>query len=255
MARSDRLFRLLHLLRSLPPPVTAQQLASSAGISLRSVYRDIEVLRAGGAEIDSERGYGYTLINDGIMRPQAFSRLEIEAIALGMAEVRHMGDAALAGAAEAVLAKVASTLPSRTQEHMAHAISHVRRFGQRYAVLPDVDVIREACWQERALLIDYSDRQGAFTRRTVWPLAVVYLEQMLVLLARCCLRDDFRMFRLERIQAVEATTVSFRPRRAGLLRHYLHELEQRGSSPTGKDRERRIDEAGPGESGLDCPSG
>jgi Predicted transcriptional regulator len=230
MSRSDRLFRLLHLLRSLPPPVTAQQLASSADVSLRSVYRDIEVLRAGGAEIDAERGYGYTLINDGILRPQGFTRMEIEAIALGMAEVRHMGDPALVEAAEAVLAKVAATLPSKTQEHMVHAISHVRRFDKRYAPVPHIDVIREACWEERALLIDYVDRNGEATRRTVWPLAVVYLEQTLVLLARCCLRDGFRMFLLGRIERVEATTIGFRPRRAGLLRRYLRELKERGAT-------------------------
>lgn len=228
MSRSNRLFRLLHLLRTLPPPVTAQQLASSAEVSLRSVYRDIEVLRAGGAEIDAERGYGYTLINDGILRPQGFSRMEIEAIALGMAEVRHMGDPGLAEAAEAVLAKVAATLPSKTQEHMVHAISHVRRFDHRYPPVPHIETIREACWEERALLIEYTDRHGESTQRTVWPLAVVYLEQTLVLLARCCLRDGFRMFLLGRIAKVEATAVSFRPRRASLLRKYVRELRERG---------------------------
>ena len=41
---------------------------------------------------------------------------------------------------------------------------------------------------------------------------------MLVVLARCCLRDDFRMFRADRIAAVAATGISFRPRRAALLR-------------------------------------
>ncbi|QWT20166.1 WYL domain-containing protein [Bacillus sp. NP157] len=226
MSRPDRLLRLLHLLRSLPPPVTAQQLASSADISLRSVYRDIDALRASGAEIDSERGYGYTLINDGTLRPQTFTRIEIEAIALGMAEVRHMGDPALAAAAEAVLARVAATLPSKTQEHMVHAISHVRRFDKRYKPIPAIDVIREACWDERALSIDYTDRNGDVTQRTVWPLAVVYLEQTLVLLARCCLREGFRMFLLNRIDRVEATNTSFRPRRAGLLRKYLRELKE-----------------------------
>lgn len=227
MSRSDHLLRLLQLLRRLPPPVTAQQLASSTGISLRSVYRDIEALRAGGAEIDAERGYGYTLLNDGILRPHAFSRLEMEAIALGMAEVRHMGDPALAKAAETVLAKVAATLPSKTQEHMVHAISHVRRIGQRYESMPAIEPIREACWLERALIIDYTDQHGEVTQRTVWPLAIVYLESALMLLAHCRLRGDFRMFRLERMQKVEPTTTSFRPRRAGLLRLYLEELKAR----------------------------
>jgi len=39
-------------------------------------------------------------------------------------------------------------------------------------------------------------------------------------LARCCLRDDFRMFRAERIAAAAPTGDSFRPRRAALLRDY-----------------------------------
>ncbi|NBO21342.1 MAG: HTH domain-containing protein, partial [Rhodobacteraceae bacterium] len=41
MARTDRLFRLLHALRSLPPPVTAAVLAAETGVSQRSLYRDI----------------------------------------------------------------------------------------------------------------------------------------------------------------------------------------------------------------------
>lgn len=92
MSRTDRLFRLLDALRRLDPPVTAAQLAEETGVSVRSVYRDIETLRAGGADIGGERGFGYTLIEDGMLRPQTFSRIEIEALTLGMAEVQGMGD-------------------------------------------------------------------------------------------------------------------------------------------------------------------
>ena len=56
MSRPNRLFRLLQALRTLPAPVTAQQLAFETGVSLRSIYRDIDSLRAGGAEIGGERG-------------------------------------------------------------------------------------------------------------------------------------------------------------------------------------------------------
>jgi predicted DNA-binding transcriptional regulator YafY len=228
MSRPNRLFRLLQALRTLPAPVTAQQLAFETGVSLRSIYRDIDSLRAGGAEIGGERGYGYTLVDDGTLRPQTFSRIEIEALMLGMAEVRQMGDPALAAAADAVLAKVAATLPSVGQQHLLHAVSQVHRFEPRYPRLPDMRAIREACWREQALVIDYRDRDGAATRRTIWPLAIVYLGDMLVLLARCRLREDFRMFRVERIAAVEATGDSFRPRRAALLRTYLGALKMDG---------------------------
>ncbi|MBW8469183.1 MAG: HTH domain-containing protein, partial [Thiobacillus sp.] len=51
MARPDRLFRLLHALRTLPKPVTAAQLAEATGVSERTLYRDIAGLRAAGALI------------------------------------------------------------------------------------------------------------------------------------------------------------------------------------------------------------
>lgn len=236
MSRSDRLFRLLQALRTLPAPVTAAQLAAETGVSVRSIYRDIDSLRSGGAEIGGERGFGYTLVEDGTLPPQTFSRIEIEALMLGLAEVRHMGDPALTAAAATVLGKVAATLPSLGQQHLLHAVSQVHRFQERYPPLPDmridIHIIREACWREQALAIGYTDREGAASSRTIWPLAIVYLENMLVVLARCCLRDDFRMFRLERITAVAATGDSFRPRRAALLREYQGVLNWRGDRPS-----------------------
>lgn len=226
MARSDRLFRLLQALRTLPAPVTAARLAEETGVSVRSIYRDIESLRASGADIGGERGYGYCLIEDGTLPPQIFSRLEIEALVLGLGEVRQLGDPALAAAAAAVLAKVAATLPSVAQQHLLHAVSQVHRFGQRYPALPDMRVIREACWREESLNLRYGDRNGQVTDRSIWPLAIVYLDQALVLLSWCCLRQGFRQFRVERIVTVEAGGASFRPRRVALLRTYLAELEK-----------------------------
>ncbi|MGF6183137.1 putative DNA-binding transcriptional regulator YafY [Massilia sp. UYP32] len=228
MSRPNRLFRLLDALRRLPAPVTAAQLAQETGVSVRSVYRDIESLRVSGAEIGGERGFGYTLVEDGTLRPQTFSRIEIEALTLGLAEVRNMGDPALAAAAESVLGKVAATLPSLGQQHLLPAVSRVHHFSERFARLPDMALIRACCWREEALTIDYVDRDGAATSRTIWPLAIVYLDRMLVVLARCCLRDDFRMFRADRIAAVAATGISFRPRRAALLRDYGARLADEG---------------------------
>jgi predicted DNA-binding transcriptional regulator YafY len=82
-------------------------------------------------------------------------------------------------------------------------------------------IIRESCWREEAMTIRYQDRTGEPSERTIWPLAIVYLNNMLVVLAWCCLREDFRMFRAERIVSTALAGASFRPRRAALLRTYL----------------------------------
>lgn len=225
MARADRLFRLLHALRSLPAPVTAARLAEETGVSERTLYRDIDSLRAGGALIDGAAGYGYTLTEDPALPPQMFTRLEVEALVLGLAEVRQAGDPALAKAADAALAKITATLPERVQRHAIHAVQQTYRFEKRPPVPPHISQIREACWDERALDITYLDKGDTVTHRRILPLSVVFLDRTLMLLAWCNLRDDFRRFHLHRMQSVAETTESFRPRRVPLLREFLVQLK------------------------------
>ncbi|SMH42028.1 helix-turn-helix transcriptional regulator [Mesorhizobium australicum] len=229
MSGPDRLLRLLQLMRVMAPPITANRLAVERGVSVRSIYRDIELLRLSGAQIEGERGYGYRLIEDYALPPQTFDRLEIEAIAVGLGEVRQMGDPDLARAAEAVLAKVAATLPDDREQQLLHSISHVYRPSGRYGSLPHLNAIRQACWGEQEIEIGYRDQAGTASRRIIRPLAIVYNDHVLTVLAWCRLRDDFRMFRIDRVDGVSSKGTSFRPRRASLLREYLAKLSAKAN--------------------------
>ena len=212
-------------MRVLPAPVTGARLAEETGVSLRSLYRDIDSLRAAGARIEGERGYGYRLTEDYALPPQTFDRAEIEALALGLAEVQHMGDPRLADAATSVLAKVAASLPNDREQYLFHAVSHVYRPQPRYPAV-DMSLIRAACWNEEALTIRYVDKGDAATQRDILPLAIVYADNSLAVLAWCCLRQDFRIFRPERMLSITAGGPSFRPRRAAMLRDYLAHLSK-----------------------------
>lgn len=227
MARSDRLLRLLHAMRTLPAPLTAARLAQETGVSIRSLYRDIDALRAAGARIEGERGYGYRLSEDPALPPQLLDEAEIEALSLGLAEVQAMGDPALAEAARSVLAKVAASLPSAREQQLVHAISQVFRPRPRYADAGHLPALRRACWREEAAVIRYRDADGSATERMILPLALVYNEQVVTVLAWCCLREDFRMFRNDRLERVTIDGASFRPRRVALLREYLGQLQSR----------------------------
>lgn len=224
MARSDRLFRLLQALRSLPRPVTAERLAAETEVSPRTLYRDIASLRAAGALIDGAPGLGYTLTEDPALPPQSFERLEIEALVLGLGEVMQRGDAALARAAQDALAKITATLPERLQQQMLHAVGQVYRLEKPAASPVDLSVYWQACWDECALDIRFTDREGVKTGRRILPLSLVYLDRTVVLLAWCCLRNGYRRFAVDRIFSAEATAQSFRPKRAGMLRDYVQLL-------------------------------
>jgi biotin operon repressor len=111
MSRAQRLLDLIQLLRGYRRPVSGAVLAETLGISLRTLYRDIETLNAQGAQIDGEPGVGYVLRPGFMLPPLMFSEEEIEAIVLGSRWVANRTDAALSIAARSALAKISAVLP------------------------------------------------------------------------------------------------------------------------------------------------
>ncbi len=218
----------MQLLRTLPAPIQASRLAQELSISIRSVYRDIDSLRATGAIIDGAAGYGYTLIEDPALPPMMFNADEMEALVLGLREVRAVGDPVLAQAADNVLSKVTACLPDRMRMQIQNAVLHAVRFHERPEISIDVAKVRRAAREERALHIHYSDVSESRTEREVWPLSIVFMDQTLVLLAKCQMRQDFRVFCMDRIRRMAPLEKSFRPHRVALLRDCLDKI--RGST-------------------------
>src|SRR5580698_3000252 len=106
MSRAQRLLDLIQILRRHRFPVAGTALADELGISLRTLYRDIDTLKAQGAHIDGEPGVGYILRPGFMLPPLMFSEEEIEALVLGSRWVHQRADRALADAAANVLAKI-----------------------------------------------------------------------------------------------------------------------------------------------------
>lgn len=239
MARTDRLMRLMDVMRRLPAPVTAGRLADETGVSLRQLYRDIATLRAGGALIDGEAGLGYTLTEDPALPPQSFSRLEIEGLRLAVDALSGVGDSELVDAAENALSRIIATLPERQAQQALHAISHsFSAAPDRVPPQVDVATIRRACWEEMVLEIDYTDLKGERTLRPIWPLGMSYSQRTLMLLGYCRLRMDYRVFHVNRMAALRLTGDSFRPRRAALVRDYasIHSRQHAAERSPSPDR-------------------
>ena len=113
------------------------------------------------------------------------------------------------------------------EQYLFHAISQVYRPDSRYAVVCDMGVVRNACWREEALSIRDADKGHSVSERTILLLCVMHTDRTLSVLAWCNLREDFRMFRADRLVEMAATGTSFRPRRVTLLREYLAQLQAR----------------------------
>lgn len=229
MSRTARLFQLMQALRSAAPPVRAENLAQETGVSLRTIYRDIDELRALGAVIEGEAGFGYTLREDAALPPLGFEADELEALVLGLKEVAEIADPALGKAAMSALSKIRARVPAGQARRLEHAVLSARRLRKPAAPSVDVAALRGATWDEKIVRFHYEDAEGRASVRDVKPLGIVFLTDAHVLLAWCLLRADFRAFRLDRMVALEVLEQSFRPERVALLRQHLKQI--RGEYP------------------------
>jgi predicted DNA-binding transcriptional regulator YafY len=224
MVRSQRLLELIQVLRRHRQPVSGQALADELGVSLRTVYRDIQTLIGQGATIDGEAGMGFVLRPGFVLPPLMFSDDELEALVLGLRWVAQRTDASFEHAAMNALAKIAAVLPDDLRNNV-EGIGLVALPSRDAAPRPDLAPIRAAIRSEQMVVLDYADVKGEHTRRTVWPVALAFFESSRVLAAWCELRQDFRHFRIDRIVALQETGQRYPQRRRVLMKQW-REIEK-----------------------------
>ncbi|WP_150577255.1 helix-turn-helix transcriptional regulator [Pandoraea aquatica] len=218
MSRTQRLFSLMQLLRRHRYPVPGAALATSLGVSLRTLYRDIAELQSQGAHIEGAPGLGYVLKPGFMLPPLMFSEEEIEAIVLGSRWVAKRTDGALADAAANALAKIAAVLPSDLRTSLEASTLLIGPGDPLPPMIVDLTEIREAIRAERKLHLSYRDEAGRLSERVVWPFALGFFDRVRMILAWCELRDDFRSFRADRIEAMTVIETRYPRGRRTLLK-------------------------------------
>jgi predicted DNA-binding transcriptional regulator YafY len=220
MSRAQRLLDLIQVLRGYRRPVSGATLAETLGISLRTLYRDIETLNAQGAHIDGEPGVGYVLRPGFMLPPLMFSEEEIEAIVLGSRWVAKRADAALGAAARNALAKIAAVLPPDLKIGLDTSSLLIGPGAAVAAGDAELPMIRSAIRTERKLRIVYVDAGGRDSKRIIWPFALAFFEQVRVVAAWCETREGFRHFRVDRIKKVQVVDKRYPRRRQVLLKDW-----------------------------------
>ena len=217
MDKTERLFAIMDALRRHRHPVTAQALADEQGVSVRTLYRDVQTLIGLGAPINGEAGVGYLLRPGFFMPPLMFSAEELEALVLGARWVEARPDAPLAKAAKTALGKIATASPDDLRDRLGNTgLWPVRTHWEGAENEPLLGVMREAMRLEKAVEIDYADERGNRSTRAIWPIAIAYYEEKQIVAAWCTVRRDLRNFRTDRIVSAKLLSQGFGRRRAQL---------------------------------------
>ena len=209
VARSDRLFEIIQLLRRRKRVVTAQWMAEQLEVTPRTIYRDIAALQAMRVPIEGEVGVGYMMRNGFDLPPLMFDAEEVEAISVGLALLSRTGDRGLVKAATRVARKIAEVVPQHAARQLAGSQSQVSSYGIRLPNAIDMPRLRLAIRENAKIRIAYTNSKGVDSLRTLLPIVIFYYVEVALLVAWCELRSDFRQFRIDRIGSVEYLADSF----------------------------------------------
>ena len=176
MRRADRLFQIIQVLRRTRKPLTADAIAAELETSKRTIYRDIATLIGQRVPIRGEAGMGYILEKGFDLPPLMLTPDEIEAAVLGAQWVAGHADATLARAADDLIAKIADTVPERLRPFVLEPASRARPGWSREPDRIDMVRTRSQIHEGKKITLHYRDEQGRDSERTIWPIAVGYLE-------------------------------------------------------------------------------
>ena len=204
MRRADRLFQIVQYLRG-GRLVTATMLAERLEVSDRTIYRDIADLQSTGVPIDGEAGIGYIMRSGFDLPPLMFTRDEIVALVTGARMVKAWGGTAMIAAAEEALVKIEAVLPEAERSRVAGTTVFAPQMGLADQTRAMIDRCEAAVEARHVLSFGYCDLEGAKTHRCVQPLGLWFWGKVWTLVAWCELRNDFRMFRLDRIEEISET--------------------------------------------------
>jgi predicted DNA-binding transcriptional regulator YafY len=226
MRRADRLFRIVQMLRS-GRLKTARALAERLQVSERTIYRDVRDLQLAGQPIEGEAGVGYTLRREFDLPPLMFTPEELTALVLGARLVQAWGGAESVAAAGSALARIEAVLPPELAARLDAIALYAPGVRMSMAQRKLLDRLHAACLSRTVLCFRYTrlgEDESRAEDRSVRPLALAFWSGVWTLAAWCETRDDFRNFRIDRIDALDVTARTFVPKRGQRLEDLMKQV-------------------------------
>jgi len=210
-----RLLRLLSLLQA-HQQWSGAALAERLEVSTRTVRADVERLRTLGYDIDatSGAGGGYRLRAGATVPPLLLDDSEAIAVAIALRTAATSGVAGIGDDALRAAAKLEQLLPARLRHRLSTLTAVAETVpNQRDPVPPETLVaVAAACRHTDQLRFDYEDRHRGTSSRRVEPHRLVHVSGRWYLVAYDLDRDEWRSFRVDRLNPRIPTGPRFTPR-------------------------------------------
>jgi predicted DNA-binding transcriptional regulator YafY len=195
--------------------IGARELADTFEVSPRTIYRDVDAINLAGIPVRSTSGVGggFEIMQNYKVDRQVFSSSDLSAIVMGLSNLSGMirGEELVNA-----LAKVRSFIPADRAKDIEVRANQILIdlspwMGNRN-VQPYLEIIKTAMQERRLVSLEYADRHGSSTSRTVEPYRMVLKGGHWYWQGYCRKRKDFRLFKLARMSGLRMREESFTPR-------------------------------------------
>lgn len=232
MPRTDRLYDMIQILRD-GRLHRAQDIADRLGVSVRTVYRDMDTLMASGVPLEGNRGLGYRATADVTLPPLNLTMAELEALHIGLAVVNEAGDPEIGAAARSLSAKIDAILPEDRTAPPSGWGAAVYPFAQATLGFQHHATIRSAIRARQKLRLTLEDGEGAGV--IIRPLHLEYWGRLWMVTAWSETEGDFRTIRLDRITRLAVLPQLFVEEEGKTLSDFRarHGWERQSSGPAG----------------------
>jgi predicted DNA-binding transcriptional regulator YafY len=210
-----RVLTVLELLQSRGH-MTGAELARKLEVDIRTVRHYIETLIDLGVPVEARRGrYGAYRLRPGYkLPPLIFTEDEALALTLALLVAKESGLAQVAPAFDGALAKIERVLPATTRTRIQAVEQTVAFAGGAAPTAPSglaVLTLSSAIQSGRRVLMDYRSSADQLTQRAFDPYGIAYHLGLWYTIGYCHLRQDQRLFRLDRITAIATMSETFSP--------------------------------------------
>ena len=203
--------------------LTAANIAKKFDISIRTVYRDIRTLENSGVPVITIEGKGFSIMDGYILPPLMFTEAEANALITAEHLINKTKDSSLSKNFQEALVKIKSVIRSGIKEKsdlLSDRILILEK-NQDNKTSNALSEIQLAMTNHTVTKIVYQKVDDSLaTSRIIEPHVLCYLNENWILIAWCRLRNDFRAFRIDRMQKIESQNTVFKSRDPGLKKYF-----------------------------------
>lgn len=216
----NRLFKILYYLLDRKR-ATAPELAAEFEVSPRTIYRDVEALSSVGIPIYAEPGRngGICLLQNFILDRAILSENEKQEVLTAIQSISATG---YSGGKE-MLTKLSALFNINTRNWLEVDFS---RWGNSAYDNSKFEILKTAVIQCKEVKIVYENANSERSKRIVQPLKILYKSKEWYLKAFCMEKQDFRLFKLNRILELELLENTFVPKPYPELKSSLQQTYQ-----------------------------